>query len=1026
MVVLTQVKHEDIERVLQEYIETIVPAMFEQRYHLILVKGGPDYPHLSEQSHFAHIINGVFGLAALIRFLVEQKVPVVGLNADVLRQALALYTIHEVHKAEDYDKLDDTEFSIPLDRLRQEYKKLGLDKFAVVDEHLMRFANVHQRSPRHGDGLLAGDNSLLLWVLVRIADTLASMTTPTEYGTLSNYLKRLGPAFAPRTPLGQFRLYYHELKDIRGMLTNTIHEAVSLQLQKAYGFYPLLYFATGTLYLGPATVDGFDSEDFIQAVVTYTLNALGKFSGSADAIRDGLRRQKYDFETFVYAFAGIESLLEVVREDTQLAKPDARLPFKEIDGLANKRADLPPDWRDTVEVRFGIALSDPDKTFNEQWSLVRRYLLYVDTLLRDLNPSEERLEWFIRTFEVPEEVSEHLRAESDIWARGGIGKYVLIIAYHFLRGPDFADRKAETLTLGEVLERLHIRVLHAMRQSDTRSGRQAAVKSLGFRQDLTTYLQSHLHLSFHLSITLQEDILPIYSAPKRKGHSNAMCSLCNRQSKYIKELRTGILDDFGRVFSNRVLPAIEVPGKNRPWCPLCHLEFIFRKLSGLGLPSGAHYKNSYRIYLYVLPTFSFTPEHTRLFQRFLGQFNRVSGLPIRDFGQQWGLPHYWLLNQEFDPDWTEELNTVLEREAERIASRGGLGYVGERVLSRQVSERPHYYLIIWEKPARETESDDARVATRTEAWAKALFAASIISAQTACKVYVTERPYLPISDPVELKPTIMLDSLPPALRGLVGEQADAITLYGREKGGRSGLEQVLDMSAALWTVTSEVHAPNRPTKDKHISARLGLLNVEPLSGARFYKEYSRLNDGTTPFSPLDRACEVILEVKGGEFVDLIEEIGKKMLDIRLPFRSYGRGKIHNYELTFREAVDALRKGFALVPELRESALTGKLPSEKAIAELKKLASGRLLKSMERRSITRRGEGVINPWRQDLSQLTWDLIDILVDEVYLHRAGGSFARFLSLENSLADGVYYYTDRNLSALWKQYQKQKEAQS
>jgi hypothetical protein len=60
----------------------------------------------------------------------------------------------------------------------------------------------------------------------------------------------------------------------------------------------------------------------------------------------------------------------------------------------------------------------------------------------------------------------------------------------------------------------------------------------------------------------------------------------------------------------------------------------------------------------------------------------------------------------------------------------------------------------------------------------------------------------------------------------------------------------------------------------------------------------------------------------------------------------------------------------------------------------------------------------------LSQLTGELIDLLVDEVFLNRAGGSFARFLRLENSLADGIYYYTDQNLSRLWEEYNQQKAA--
>lgn len=160
-------------------------------------------------------------------------------------------------------------------------------------------------------------------------------------------------------------------------------------------------------------------------------------------------------------------------------------------------------------------------------------------------------------------------------------------------------------------------------------------------------------------------------------------------------------------------------------------------------------------------------------------------------------------------------------------------------------------------------------------------------------------------------------------------------------------------------------------------------------------------------------------------MDIVEALGEKALAIRLPFRGRRRGKVHNYELVFREAMNALNRSFAPVPELRETAVSGERPSEQAIAELKSLASGHLLKAMQRRAITGRGEGIINPWRQDLNQLTGEMIDLLVDEVLLVRARGSFARFLRLENTLADGIYYYTDRHLSRLWDEYEKQKVAQ-
>ena len=50
----------NLNRILEDYVEQVVPAMLRCGYHLRLVKGGPEYAHLPEQSHFAHIVNGAF------------------------------------------------------------------------------------------------------------------------------------------------------------------------------------------------------------------------------------------------------------------------------------------------------------------------------------------------------------------------------------------------------------------------------------------------------------------------------------------------------------------------------------------------------------------------------------------------------------------------------------------------------------------------------------------------------------------------------------------------------------------------------------------------------------------------------------------------------------------------------------------------------------------------------------------------------------------------------------------------------
>ena len=120
----------------------------------------------------------------------------------------------------------------------------------------------------------------------------------------------------------------------------------------------------------------------------------------------------------------------------------------------------------------------------------------------------------------------------------------------------------------------------------------------------------------------------------------------------------------------------------------------------------------------------------------------------------------------------------------------------------------------------------------------------------------------------------------------------------------------------------------------------------------------------------------------------------------------------------------MRKAQKVIPEMRQAALTSKRPAPESVAELKRLAAGTLLKGLERRQESKRGEIFVRAWGEELGRLVGEFIDILVNDLYLGRAGGSFARFIRLENSLADGIYYYTDRNLSRSWSEHKKQKAA--
>jgi len=123
--------------ILQEYIDRIIPQMFDVGYHLKLAKGGEAYEHLSEQSLFSHIINGVFGFSNLWRILDDKGI--FPYDEEQYRKFLSLYTTHDMHKTEE-EKIGTSEFSVSLTAIEDEVSKLGLSDFADTTSFAHRAA----------------------------------------------------------------------------------------------------------------------------------------------------------------------------------------------------------------------------------------------------------------------------------------------------------------------------------------------------------------------------------------------------------------------------------------------------------------------------------------------------------------------------------------------------------------------------------------------------------------------------------------------------------------------------------------------------------------------------------------------------------------------------------------------------------------------------------------------------------------------------------------------------------------------
>lgn len=994
----------DLQDILQEYIEQIMPQMIRQEFHLALVKGGKEYPHLPEQSHFAHIINGVFGLSRLLIYLEEKKI--FSMSAKQYKRVLSLYTAHDLHKTE--TTMDGSGFAVSLSDIEKAVKALNLDQFAetTLEEH--RAANVHFRSSHKADFIAAFADDLRVWTLVRIADAMASMTcagTSSALGTLKRYLGELSSDL-----LLHYSLYYHELNDVRGVLTNLLHSLVSKSLYQKLHLFPLLFFPDGVIYLGPKNLSEFDRNRYIHFLSQNLLSAGLSTLEARDQAREGMRTTKYDFQKYVYLFADIETLLQVTGDFALNAKPDVKFAEKEITKLLEKKQMIFSDvWEFTEKMK--ISLDEP-KEFNQLWFTVYRCLLVVDSLVRELIDKNDRLSWFMAHFDIPQEIREPLMTFSPIFLKGGLGKYVLIVGYHFLKGSDFADQTAIQRPPSDVLALLEEKLLTAFKQHDLSQIKHLAAKELGLEEDMENYLQENLMFSWESEMQLTDDAFATYIKPRKKKTSR-ICSLCSRDTRFFKddknrEMREGILGDFVQGFSNRNLP-VKTQSNNMCWCPTCYLEFMLRSIAQLTPPAGTDKAKSKRFYFYLFPTFSFTPEHALWLDKILKPFKKLTRLQVQDYGKDLpGHPRIWLEKRSFQEDLMEDLIGVFEREAGRMEEwkqKTGKEFSGDRAYTTTL-DQSNYYMFIWEKTAY-SSTDEAQVPTRSEMWTKALFASVILSSLTSCKVIVTEKPYLPFADSTMIKSTILLDAPHNILRGILPERTGEISLHD--------FRSMLDLSAAVWQINSDV---SRRTKDKHVAACLEKLTTEPLAGAYFYKEFARLHEEKTPHDLYTRACTILLQYMGGEKMELTEQLAEKSLEIFLPFGRFGRGKAHAYELIFREAADGFKKVYKKVmpPHAVQS------PESEQLTEVKHLLSGRLLKRLESRQENKRGEGMINPGRKALNVLVQEFVELIVDKLFLERSHGSFTEFNQMINSVADGIYFVTDMRINEKWQVYKQQK----
>lgn len=959
-----------------------------------------------EQSIRTHVLNGLFVITRLLTYLDREDIFRLD-DADV-RRLLALFTTHDLHKDEDLSKGKRGEFDISLEDMAAEVEALGIPNFTDTTPARHRWAMVHLQSPKVGDLSDAPAGTSRLSSLLRLADTLASMQTARECGGAQNRLNEILSQATFRHPERARRFYWHELDDYRGLSTLMIHHATAAVLEK-FGLFPLLYFPNGILYVGPDSVDFGDAGVLRKAVAEATFAILqGTKSAQAQAIANDAwtMAQSVKFDLYACLFCNAAALTSgltaFVRRSTAafarnrtrpkflsevITKRVAKRRYRSVDEFLD-RYNIPPQAEDEAD-------------FLDKWFAASRFVMGAESIARALVGEAKATGWLLEHYVTPSTIGALITENLKGLRSGGVADHCFVIAYHYLVNAKFGEQKRSigATDFDTVLNQLETITTSALSEHDALSKRVDFVNAqYALASDLDAYLESNLRFSWTERLGIATP-LQLYSTERTRSHGHRLCVFCNREiPSKMKERDITLAEMITTAFSNRLLPK-ETDVSIQVWCPMCWFEFVLRRLSGMHYPKGADAAD--RLYLYLLPDYSFTPDFWRHAYDALEPFNQITSLKLRQYGKDDpSLPAVWLTTSgKVDATTVGRVAELFQREAERMATPIAKGkaqgvapreMLGERLHLPKV-ENPNYLVLTYEKSAR-----DAKLApTRSELWAKATYAGCLLHLLLGVRVYITDKPYLPITRPDEMKPVIQLDSPHPLLRGVLGGKT-SLTL--------EDLPDALNVLSAAWEANNALSG-GKGNLDKQIATRLERMNVEPLAGAGFYKERER--EGNPVYDTFRLACTSLLKWRGGEKMNLARRIAEQSLDMFLPRRPRWdklKGKAHRYETVFRTALEIVKKHPKLQPD-----------------ELVDRVSGTILKRLVRID----GDiGWLDRYGDELREAAIRFAETVVNDLFVGWCRSSLARLTHEENSLASGIYIVIDQQLPQRWEDRKARKAA--
>ena len=228
----------------------------------------------TDQSMLNHIRNGIL---FLLRFNDALKqLDVRSLDEKGLRECIALFVVHELHKLESGEWMEDEEaierpdsmvnaFDIPEAMVKRFVEEMHLRDFApeLKDEDYFSVAVALHKSRFSRSGARTS-HFMDLEPFLYLMDNMASCASPEE-AVSARSLTALRDGFPQDSSESQLNLQYHRLDDVKGILSGIINKSVADVLQEQ-GLIMLMAYQDGCVYLGKGMHQVTISGDYIEIV----------------------------------------------------------------------------------------------------------------------------------------------------------------------------------------------------------------------------------------------------------------------------------------------------------------------------------------------------------------------------------------------------------------------------------------------------------------------------------------------------------------------------------------------------------------------------------------------------------------------------------------------------------------------------------------------------------------------------------------------------------------------------------------